>query len=247
MASREAAAARRSRAANISAGERWASLVVGGALVVVGLRRASLPGVLVSLAGGGLVYRGLRGYSRVYESVGIAVSGGRRLALVPRSTAVTVERTVSIEKPAEELYRFWRRLDNVPAFMRHVESVRPIGERRSHWVVRGPRGRRIEWDAEIVEEREFELISWSTLPGGDLEHSGTVRFGPGSRGRGTEVRVSVQYQAPGGMLGAALARLFGEEPAQQVDEALRRFKQLVEAGEIPTTAGQPSGREQEGR
>ena len=152
----------------------------------------------------------------------------------------TVRVGAIVNRPPDELYRYWRRLENLPRFMTHLESVREIGNRRSHWVVRGPGRTKVEWDAEIVRDRPGESIAWRSVGDPDVRHGGVVRFEPGPRGRGARVTVELLYHPTAGPAGVLVASLFGEEPRQQVREDLRRFKQLVEAGEIPTIAGQPS-------
>ena len=153
---------------------------------------------------------------------------------------IPVEQSVTIHRMADELYRFWRNFQNLPRFRVHLESVTEDG-RISRWVARGPAGQSVTWDAEIVDDQPGRLIAWRSLPGSDVDNMGQVRFEPAPRGRGAVVRVHVQYSPPGGRLGAAVAKLYGEEPNQQVREDLRRFKQLIETGEIPTTEGQPRG------
>ncbi|HXE56657.1 MAG TPA: SRPBCC family protein, partial [Gemmatimonadales bacterium] len=163
--------------------------------------------------------------SRRLSAAGVA-AGARR------GRALQATRTITIGRPAEEVYRFWRDLENLPRFMSHLDSVRVLDQRRSHWVARAPAGRTVEWDAEIVEDRAGELIAWRSLEGADVPNSGSVRFTPAPGGRGTEVRVQLQYQPPGGAVGAAVAKLFGEEPGQQVASDLRRLKQVIETGEV---------------
>jgi len=155
---------------------------------------------------------------------------------------IHITKSIAINKPKEQLYQFWRDFQNLPRFMRHLDSVRVTGERRSHWVAKAPAGKHVEWDAEITEERNNEYIAWRSLEGADVENSGSVRFETGPKGRGSVVTVELHYKPPGGRLGATFAKLLGEEPGQQVNEDLRRFKQLIESGEIPTTEGQPAGR-----
>ena len=155
---------------------------------------------------------------------------------------VQVVESFTVSKPPEELFAFWRRLENLPAFMKHVESVEALDAKRSHWKVRAPGGTTVEWDAEIVEEEPGRLISWRSLPGSEIENGGSVRFRPATGNRGTVVEVTMFYEPPAGNVGAVIAKLFGEEPQLQVREDLRRFKQLTETGEIPTTEGQSSGR-----
>ncbi len=217
---------------NLNELERRASLIGGGVLSLYGLVRRSPIGLL----GGYLVYRGATGECPVYEKLGI------NTATLGKGTDIKVEKAMTIDKPAEELYRFWRNFENLPKFMEHLESVTVSGEKRSHWIATAPLGAKVEWDAEITEERENELISWRSLPGADVPNAGTVRFSKATGNRGTEVHVTLEYSPPAGKIGTVFAKLSGEAPEQQVQEELRHFKQLMEAGEIPTTKGQPSCR-----
>ncbi len=156
--------------------------------------------------------------------------------------SIKVEKTVTINKPADELYRYWHNFENLPTFMKHLKSVRVYNEKRSHWIANAPLGNSVEWDADILEDRENEFISWASVEGADVDNSGFVRFKKAPGDRGTEVKVVLEYNPPGGALGATVAKLFGEEPEQQIGDELRRFKMLMEAGEIATTEGQPSER-----
>ena len=155
---------------------------------------------------------------------------------------VEVRESIQINCTPAELYKFWRNFQNLPKFMSNLESVETLGDNRFHWLVRGPAGKRIEWDAEITEEQENQLIAWRSLPGAQVENCGTIRFANAPAGRGAYVKVHLQYSPPWESLGATVAKLFGREPQQQVHEDLRRLKQIVEAGEIVTTKGQPAGR-----
>ena len=151
--------------------------------------------------------------------------------------AVRIERVTTINKPVHEVYQFWRQFENFPKFMRHLESVETLGERRSRWRAKAPAGMTVEWEAEMIEDREDEWIAWRSLPGSTIENSGSVRFSPAPGARGTEVRVQLQYSPPAGTLGRGIAWLFGEEPDQQIHDDLHRFKQLMETGEIPLSDG----------
>lgn len=151
--------------------------------------------------------------------------------------AVQVEQVVTIARPAEELYRYWRDFANFPRFMRHLSRVELLGGHRSRWTATAPAGTTVTWDAEIVQDREAEWLAWRSLPDSQVRNSGSVRFTPAPGARGTEVRVQLEYAPPAGQLGRMVAMLFGEEPAQQVREDLRRFKQLMETGEIPLSDG----------
>ncbi|MBW4575342.1 MAG: SRPBCC family protein [Aphanothece sp. CMT-3BRIN-NPC111] len=218
-----------SGSSNLSDTERWGSLIGGGALVLMGLRQGSLRGALTAIAGGGLIYHGATAQSSIQEKVGM-------------NQSIKVEKTVTINKSPEELYRFWHNFENLPTFMKHLKYVRVINQTRSHWIANAPMGSSVEWDADIVNDQENKLIAWTSVEGADVDNSGFVRFTPTASGRGTEVKVVIEYNPPGGAVGSAIAKLFGEEPEQQAGDDLRRFKQLMETGEIPTTEGQPSGR-----
>lgn len=200
---------------------RWAPAAAGAALALYGLTRGSGGGLAVALVGGTLAYRSVKR---------------------ERPRTIEVDKSVTIDKPREEVFRFWRNLESLPRFMKHLDSVRATGDRRSHWVAKAPAGMTVEWDAEIIAEEENELIGWRSLEKAEVENAGTVRFREVPGGRGTEVHVSLRYNPPAGAIGAAFARLFGEAPEQQIEEDLRRLKQIMEAGEIATTEGQPAGR-----
>lgn len=159
--------------------------------------------------------------------------------------AIEVRRATTIARSPREVYDFWRHIENLPRFMDHLKSVTTTGDKTSHWVAKAPLGQSVEWDAEITQDRPGEIIAWQSLPGAQIENSGEVRFQQAPGDRGTVVHVALQYNPPGGPVGAALAKVFGEEPDQQVREDVRRLKRLLETGEIPTTEGQPSGREQD--
>jgi uncharacterized membrane protein len=223
------------RQVNVGEAERWLSMIGGGALMIYGLRR-SFGSLMLALGGGALLYRGLTGHCSVYDAIGINTAD-------PSANAgVTVEAAVTVNKPLSEVYRFYRNLENHPRFVSHLESVQTIGGNRSHWVAKAPLERSIEWDAEIVEEQENALISWRSLPGADIDNAGTVRFQELSNGRGVEVQVKLDYTPPVGAAGSGLAKLLNTLTTAQLREDLRHFKQLLEAGERPTTTDQPAGR-----
>jgi uncharacterized membrane protein len=145
---------------------------------------------------------------------------------------ITVKQAITIKRPSAELYRYWRDFTNLPRIMRHLEAVQVNGERRSHWRAKAPAGQTVEWDAEITEDRPNDVIAWRSLPGASVPNTGSVRFIPAPGDRGTEIHISLRYDPPGGKLAALVAKLFGEEPRQQMSDDLRRFKQLMETGEI---------------
>jgi uncharacterized membrane protein len=156
--------------------------------------------------------------------------------------AIRVAHAVTINRAPEELYRFWRDFQNLPRFMKHLESVRETGNGRSRWVAKAPGGRTVQWDAEITEDRPNELIAWRSLEGAAVDNVGSVRFDRAPGGRGTIVRVEMRYRPPAGAAGAAVAKLLGQNPGWLVKDNLRRFKQTMETGEVITTEGQPAGR-----
>lgn len=158
----------------------------------------------------------------------VAARGVARLGREP----IAANAVITIARVPEEIYAFWRDFRNLPRFMAHLASVEPIDETRSHWTAIGPAGLRVEWDAEIVDDRFGELIAWRSLPGADVDNSGVVRFVPAPGGRGTEIHVKLRYAAPGGRIGRAIAKLFGREPEQQVRGDLRRLKQVLETGGV---------------
>ncbi len=143
-----------------------------------------------------------------------------------------VTKVITVNRPADEIYRFWRSFENFPRFMHYLESVQTNGDGRSHWRAKGPAGKTVEWDAEIVEDRPNELIAWRSVEGSEVENAGSVRFVRAPGGRGTEVHVELDYNPPGGAVGAAVASLFGKEPAQEMSADLRAFKQMMELGEV---------------
>ena len=149
---------------------------------------------------------------------------------------VQVSEAITVNRPVNEVYGFWRNFENFPRFMRHIESVRTSG-RTSRWRAIGPAGMRVEWDAELVEDRENERVSWRTLEHADVEHHGSVHFAHAPGSRGTEIRVHLHYSPPAGRIGSGLAWLLGSDPESQIREDLRRFKQLIETGEVVLSDG----------
>ena len=229
---------------NVNQTERWASALAGGALAIYGLTRRTWGGAVLALVGGTLIHRGSTGHCYMYDALGVNTAGetDNPLVSVPAGHGIKVEKSVTVNRSPEEVYRFWRSFENLPRFMNHLESVSDLGNNRSHWVAKAPAGKTVEWDAEVYNEKENELIAWRSLEGADVDNAGSVRFEPAPEGRGTVVRVTLKYDPPAGKIGSLVAKLWGEEPSQQIEEDLRRFKQVMEAGETPTTEGQSSGR-----
>ena len=228
---------------NLSEVERWASIAAGAGLAVYGLTRLKRNGWMHAGLGALLLRRGVNAHCDVYEALGVntAADPGDTRAALRGSRGVNVLESVTINRPIADLYRFWRNLENLPQFMRHLESVEKVTDTISHWRAKGPAGTIVEWDAEIHNEVPNQVIGWRSLEGADVVSAGSVNFDSAAGGRGTRVTVHLQYSPPGGKVGAAVAKLFGRDAETEIREDLRRFKQLLEAGEVPTTSGQPRG------
>jgi len=227
---------------NVGNVDRWVSLGLGSALVANGAlgRHFSL---VSFLTGGYLLYRAATGNCPLSQALGVGTGQPHGPnAVIPATYGVKVEDAVTVNTPVSEVYRFWRNFSRLPEFMTHLREVKETDATHSTWTARGPLGTSVQWHAEIVTDTPNQVIAWKSLPGSDVDTAGSVHFRMAPGGRGTEVRVSLKYDPPAGKLGSLIARLFGENPEQQVRDDLRRFKQIVEAGEVPTTAGQPHGR-----
>jgi uncharacterized membrane protein len=217
---------------NVGDGERALSALGGSALALYGLTRGTLGGLALAAVGGALLYRGLSGHCDCYAAFGISTAEKRgRRTSVPAGEGCRVDKTITINRPASELYRYWRSLGNLPRFMRHLESVTEQGN-RSHWVAKAPLGMSVSWDAEIITERSNELIGWRSLPGSMVDTAGSVHFQPTADGRASEVRVELKYDPPAGKVGATLAQWLGESPEEQIEEDLTTFKRMMEAGKV---------------
>lgn len=214
---------------NISDAERWASTGAGGLLLVLGLMRGRLGGWIAAASGAALLYRGLTGHCYCYEALGIDNSEHNPLAAVPAQHGFKIEKTLTINRSPEDLYGFWRDVENLPQVMRHLKRVDAIDARRSHWVAEGPLGSEVQWDAEIFNERGGEMIAWRSLPGGDIDTAGSVHFKPLGEGRSTAVTVSLKYNPPAGKMGATIADLLGSGAEQQIADDLQNLKQKMES------------------
>lgn len=221
---------------NVGESERTFSLLGAGLAMYLALTRPTAVKLPLAAGGAYLLYRGLAGKDPVYELLNIQRSPDN-------SDHLFVRRAVTVNRSRADVFAFWRNFANLPRFMQHLQEVRVSADgRRSHWVTAAPLGQTVEWDAEIVEERPNELIAWHSLPGAGIENSGRVAFRDAQGFKGTEVDVVLEYSPPLGSASIALARLFGEQPWQQVRDDLRRFKQVMETGEVPTIFAQSSGR-----
>jgi uncharacterized membrane protein len=235
---------------NVGTAERGLSALVGALLVRLGVKRlASLTGLAATAAGGSLIYRGVTGYCSLYGKLGIdSTAGGRdakRGLLDNRS--LHVAKSITIERPVKDVFRFCLNLGNLSHFSHYFGDVHKTSEGNAKWVIKGPGNMQMTCDIELTEERDNERISWRTLPGARIHHSGTLRLRETTDGEGTEVRLSLDFTPPGGVLGAGLGKLSQPLVHLQVLEALRRMKQVLEVKEIATTHGQPTGRLRKGR
>jgi uncharacterized membrane protein len=219
---------------NISTIEKWGSIAAGAGLAAYGLSRLRSNGWLLAGLGGLLVRRGLTAHCDVYEALGIDTSrttNDTRAAL-GGSRGINVLESVTINRSIPELYRFWRNLENLPQFMRHLESVEKLTDTISRWRAKGPAGVTVEWEAEIYNEVPDKLIAWRSLNDSQVISAGSVNFDDAGPAQGTRVIVHLQYSPPGGKLGAKIARLFGADAETEIRQDLRRFKQLVEASPV---------------
>lgn len=225
---------------NVGLAERIASALAGVALIGGGIyvasKRRPISTALMGLGAGMLLKRGITGQCGLYTALGVSTAESPISSRLARP--VSVEESVTIERPAEDLYAYWRDFKNLPRIMRHLERVDIVDDRKSHWVAQGPAGQLIEWEAVITHERPNELIAWESTENAVIPNKGSVRFRPASGHLGTIVDVMLEYEAPGGALGAGIAKLFHREPSQEIREDLREFKAFMEAGEKSTFEGQ---------
>jgi uncharacterized membrane protein len=238
---------------------RATAVVVGGQELVAaaGLLGQQSPVWLWYRVGGDLLHIGMlsralknhdgRGLERTSTALAavLGITGVDVYAAVTRSrrkVEMDTTATTTVIRPAQEVYDIWRELENLPTFMAHLDEVRTDANGRSHWRASAPFGRTVEWDAEITEDVPGQRIAWRSAGDADISNEGSVRFEPAPGGRGTEVHVTLRYAMPGGKLGQAVARYFGEDPHQQLDDDLRRFKQVAETGEVVRSEGAPDGK-----
>jgi uncharacterized membrane protein len=202
--------------------QRWGALVGGSTLALLGLTRRSTAGFALAAAGGALAYVGAKTKSLPKEFVAQA--------------------SILLNCSPQEAYSFWHDFEELPEFMRHIESVTKIGNKQYRWVALGPLGRRVRWDAEITSDRPNELIAWRSLPGSEVRVEGVVEFSKAPADRGTIMETHMLYRPPAGAAGQAVAKMFGKNPSFLIRQDLRRMKALIETGEIPTIEGQTHGR-----
>ncbi len=230
---------------NVNDQERLISGAAGAMLTLLGISRRSIPGLVLAGVGGSLLYRAATGHCHVYSALGIDTAqpeqgdGAEPSEYFNRGIHVT--HSFSIDRSPEDLYAYWRQLENLPSILSYLESVTVIDDRKSHWVAKGPMGMSWEWDAEIINDERPRVIAWRSLGNADVDNAGSVQFTDAPQGRGTEVKVTIDYIPTGGRFGQIIAKVLGRDPSAEVREGLRDFKRFMETGEKPTTEGQPHG------
>lgn len=220
---------------NIHEAERVVSLLGGLGLGIETFRSHGAPRVVFGALAFGLVWRGITGHSRLYALLGIntarpeniARAGSDRVSSIPHRQGVTIRTSMVIDRPLHEVFAMWRDLEQLPRRLTHLESVERTGPETSHWVARGPFGYEVEWDAELVNLAENERIAWRSLPGSEIAHAGSLHFEPAKNDR-TVLHVHLKYNPPAGVVGSWVAKLFGEDPSEQIHEDLLRFKDETE-------------------
>jgi uncharacterized membrane protein len=227
---------------NVGDAERWISLIGGSSLIAYGLARRNSSGFGLAALGGSLLWRGATGHCPMYQTLGVNTAdrgyakGTGSRAGVPYELGIRVDQEVTINKPVNELYSFWRELGNLPRFMDHLDSVKVVNDRLSHWTAKGPVGMNVEWDAEIINDIPSRVIGWRSLEGSEVDSGGSVRFESETDGSSTRVIVSMQYNPPAGQIGEWVASMFGNNPRKTIAEDLQRFKELMETGNVVTKA-----------
>jgi uncharacterized membrane protein len=212
---------------NVSEIERWASLAAGTALTVYGMNRRRGGGWMMAGLGAVLLQRGATGHCHVYRAFGLDTSSADTRQALGGRAGVAVDERVIVARPAAELYQFWRNLENLPRFMKHLESVERLTDTLSRWRAKGPVGTTVEWNAEMINDVPGKLIGWKSIEGSDVVSAGSVHFDPAGTNR-TRVRVRLQYNPPGGKAGAAIAWLMGSDAGTEIREDLQRFRELIE-------------------
>ena len=213
---------------NVGEAERYTSMLGGLGLILAGLERRGLGGIILGALGAAFIQRGVTGHCALYQQLGMSSAGSDRPG-VPDNVGITFEQSVVIHRPLEEVYAFWRHLPNLAGAMPHVERVDVLDNRFSHWVVHTSQGHRLEWDSVIINERFNEMIAWESLPGADLENAGSVRFEPEPHGNGTVVILKMEYNPPGGLLKRLGAALLGERAEKEIGEELLQLKKKLES------------------
>lgn len=223
---------------NTGTGERAVSVIGGAALLYFGFQRLSIKNVLMAITGFALLRRGITGHCEVNEAIG-------RNTAAHEGSPVLVKRSITINKPREEVYAFWRKLENLPRFMKHITEVDQLDDegKRYHWQMEAPKlGKKVDWEAEIVDEIPNERILYRTYNGSDVGQAGEITFKDGPQGEGTEMQATIKYYPPQGAMGSAIAKMINALIENVVHEDMRRFKYLLETGQMPSGKGTSSGK-----
>ncbi|MEI8234203.1 MAG: SRPBCC family protein [Verrucomicrobiota bacterium] len=215
---------------NVGETERAFSVMGGLGLLLAGFVRRGPSGVALGALGALLMQRGLSGQCALYQRLGISGAASARPG-VPDNVGVNLVRSILIERSPEELFAFWRHLPNVTRLTSRVKQVDQLDERRSHWVVQAPWGRRVEWDARVINEHPSALIAWESEPGAEVEHAGSIRFEREPHGLGTVVTVNLEYNPPGGLLGRLGMLFYRKAIRREIEQSLAKLKSLMESGE----------------
>ncbi|HEX6963168.1 MAG TPA: SRPBCC family protein [Lacipirellula sp.] len=225
---------------NVDYKERILSSLAGALLTAYGLSSGKRGSLLMAGLGGALLHRGMTGHCYLYNALGVNTAKPQPATVIPAGRGDRVEQSIVIMREPAELYSFWRELENLPKVMTHVKSIEPVDRVRSHWAADGPLGKQVEWDAEIFNDVENELIAWRSIPGSQVDTAGSVRFEPLGVGRGTKVTVNLKYDPPAGKVGAWVASILGRDPENMIADDLRRFKALLETTGATSATGQPA-------
>lgn len=228
---------------NVGDVERKVSLASGAILALAGLARRDWAGLVIAGIGGGLLWRGSTGHCSMYQALGVDTAGNERGRESAAPQGIEVTQSFLINRSAEELYAHWRKFENLPQIMSHLQAVEEKGNGQSHWRAEAPStyGGYVEWNAEITSDIPNRRIAWRSLPESDIDNEGSVEFEKAPGDRGTILRVHLHYAPPAGRVGHWIAKLFGKSADLQIREDLRRFKRTIELGEAPCTTGQSHG------
>jgi uncharacterized membrane protein len=230
----------RDQGPNVDFQERIISSLAGALLTAYGLSSGKHGSLLMAGVGGALLHRGMTGHCYLYNALGVNTAKPQPATVIPAKHGAHVEQSIVIMREPAELYSFWRELENLPKVMPHVTSVEPVDRVRSHWVAEGPLGKQVEWDAEIFNDVENELIAWRSISGSQVDTAGSVRFEPLGVAGGTRVTVNLKYDPPAGKVGAWVASILGRDPEAMIADDLRRFKALMEGSGVASASGQPA-------
>jgi uncharacterized membrane protein len=225
---------------NVHPVERIVSTVLGGALLIRSLSRRS-PGA--GILGIALLYRGVSGHSYLYQILGVNTANGNKQEEKGAADGVPViERSITVEKPADELYRYWRDPRELSKILGKFGEVTAVDGNRMHWRMNVPFRRNMEWDTQIVEDHPGQVLRWETVEGASMPNQGMVRFNPAPGDWGTETKLYFRFEPPGGMLVKKAVKRLNVVPRLLAERVLRRFKSLAETGEMPTLERNPSAR-----